>query len=220
MFICTNIITELYGFYFYTIIRTLSVFSVGSLLCLVGVIVLPLVVIYCIYSAALFSLIVAVWSVVQFCRLESQLERINELAHRNMVVGRMLDDYVYQTIAFTYISFVSNVLIGIGKGISGWLTQSWMLISLSVYYLFLCFSKFLLLRNSRKLPDQCRREQQEWKAYRVCGTLLMVMTIALLGIVILIVTRNSSFVYNGILIYVVAMVDFYSDSCDCIYGTQ
>lgn len=162
-----------------------------------------------IYSAALVSLILAVWAVVQFCRWGSPVERINELIHRNSLFGRIVDDYVYRTIVFTYISFISNVLLGIGKGISGWLSQSWMLISLSVYYLLLCFTKFLLLRNSRKLPNQCRREQQEWKAYRVCGTLLMVMTIALLGIVILIVTRNSRFVYNGNLIYVVAMVDFY-----------
>lgn len=104
-----------------------------------------------------------------------------------------------------------NILLALAKGAAGWLTTSWWLISLSAYYLILCILKFLLLQNSRqltKLKNQSQRVQKEWKAYRICGLLFLVMTLVLLGVVILIVSEGNQFTYGKTLIFVVALYDF------------
>lgn len=175
---------------------------------------------YVIYICAAVSLSLAVWAVVRSCRKASPVQRAKALAHRYALTGRMVDDFSFRTVTFTYASFGGNVVFSLAKGVAGWFSGSWWLISFSTYYLLLCISKFLLLRDSRKLDklqDQSRREQLEWQAYRVCGVLLMVMTIALFGIVVLIVTRDSKFVYYGVLIFVVALYDFYCLTAAIIY---
>lgn len=171
----------------------------------------PLI-IYTIYAFSAIFLSLTVWSAIIFCRHASPKRRFLKLADQNMLTSRMVKDFSFRTVTFTYISFALNILLALAKGIAGWVSGSWWLITLSVYYIILCISKFLLLRDSRKLDmlkDQSRREEKEWRAYRICGIMLLFMTIVLLGIVILITLEGNEFSYYGILIFVVAVYDFY-----------
>lgn len=175
---------------------------------------------YFIYICAAVFLSLAVWALILFYRHLAPRRRFSALAYRNVLTARFIDDFSFRTIVSTYVSLVLNILFALAKGVAGWLASSWWLISLSAYYLILCISRFLLLRGSRKLDqleNQFLREQKEWKIYRICGILFLIMTLVLLGLVVLIVTEGKQFIYGGTLIFVVAMYDFYSLTASILY---
>lgn len=118
------------------------------------------------------------------------------------------------------ILYLVYVFAAIFLSLAVWAIASWWFISLSAYYLVLCISKLMLLRVSRrldKLENQSLREQKEWKAYRICGILFLVMTLVLFGVVVLIVTEGNQFTYDGTLIFVMAMYDFYCLTASIVY---
>lgn len=49
----------------------------------------------------------------------------------------------------------------------------------------------------------------ELSRYRMCGIILLMMNIALIGVVILVISDNKGFRYSGMMIYVVALYTFY-----------
>ena len=59
------------------------------------------------------------------------------------------------------------------------------------------------------MTDERSGRRHELRAYRLSGSLLIVMTVALLGVVFLIVREGQGFIYHGTLIYAVALYDFY-----------
>lgn len=70
-------------------------------------------------------------------------------------------------------------------------------------------------KQKRPKQERCGDEKgknklSEWKRYRLCGIILLLMNVALAGIVILVVHENSGFEYPGMLIYVMAMYAFYA----------
>lgn len=203
-------------FIFATIFSAASLSSVATDL---GKPVSP-VILYCIYVCAAVFFSLTMWAILIFCRHLSLRHHFVALAHRNVLVTRILNDFSFRTIIFTYASFVLNILFALAKGVAGWVSASRWLISLSSYYLILCISKLLLLHCSHKLDkleNQILREQKEWKVYRICGILFLVMTLVLFGVVILIVTNGNQFTYDGTLIFAVAMYDFYCLTASIIY---
>lgn len=197
-------------------------FSGGSIICVATDLgtAIPLALIYVIYVCAAISLALAVWAIVLFCRHLSPRRRFIALAHRNVLTARIVNDYSFRTVVFTYTSFALNISFAMAKGLAGLLSYSWWLISLSAYYLVLCISKLLLLRSSHKLAgleSPCLRKQKEWKTYRICGILFLVMTLVLMGIVALIISEGNEFTYDDTLIFVVAMYDFYCLTASIVY---
>lgn len=173
-----------------------------------------------VYVCAAICLALAVWAIALFCRRSSPRRQLAALAQRNALTARMVQDFSFRTVQFTYASFAFNSLFALAKGVAGWVYASWWLISLSAYYLILCISKLLLLRGSRKLErleNQPLREQKEWKAYRICGILFLMMTLVLFGVVILIITEGNQFTYEGTFIFVVALYDFYCLTASIVY---
>lgn len=169
------------------------------------------IVVYCIYACAAVFLALSVWAVVLVCREAAPRTRMLALVRKHRLIAHMMDDFSFRTVTFTRASLVSNIIFVLVKGVAGWLFGSWWLISLSAYYLVLCLAKFLLLYDSRKLDNLKNprlRQWWEWKAYRVCGMLLLIMTLVLLGVVVLILLDGNVFTYPGTLIFVVALYDF------------
>nr|AFN84550.1 hypothetical protein [uncultured bacterium scaffold00090] len=81
--------------------------------------------------------------------------------------------------------------------------------TLGVYYIMLAFMRFMLLNHVNRVGIGTEI-LPEWRNYRICGGMLVLMTIALSGMVILVVRKNESYNYAGYLIYVVAMYAFYN----------
>lgn len=121
---------------------------------------------------------------------------------------RYHEDMAYRAEVSLYASLVISLLYAIIKLISGILFHSVWFGTLAGYYLLLVELRFALLDciRSRKHPNPL----SEWRRYRLCGGMLLVMNQALTVMVALMVYRSNGFVYPGSLIYLMAMYTFYA----------
>lgn len=159
---------------------------------------------------AYISYLFSAWSLTIVCAgLVPVFRRLGELLHRNRHIHRYITDIPFKTRVTLYGSLGINVLYAVVKLISGVYYGSAWLISLAVYYVCLAVMRFLLLRHVNRNPVG-KELVLEWRHYRLCGGILLLMNIALGGIVILALRKGEGFAYAGSLIYVMAMYAFYS----------
>lgn len=133
---------------------------------------------------------------------------VNAAIDRVPVIRRYFSDREFQvrvslyrspTISLGYV--VWNLFCGI------WYRSVWFG-TLAVYHLLLTLMRFSLLRYARHhaFGEDLRTE---WRRYRFCGALLLMMNLALTGVVIMVVQDEKGFSYPGYLIYVMAIYAFY-----------
>jgi hypothetical protein len=185
----------------------------------------PVIVEYIIYVSAAISLTFAAWAIVLAVRRASLKERLHGAAQKTRFTSKLMADYSFRTVTMTYGTLAMDVLLALMKAVAGWYFASAWLMVLAGYYAVLCVARFLLLRNSRRLAAltyKSERRRHELKAYRLSGALLIAMTVALQGVVILIVRDGQSFFYHGTLIFAVALYDFYCLTRAIVYmvGTR
>lgn len=123
---------------------------------------------------------------------------------------RYLEEDVFRAEISLYLGFVINLLYAGIKMVSGVCYKSVWFVTLAVYYILLAVMRFLLLHHVRGREKKGDSKAAQWRRYRLCGIILLLMNWALAGIVILVVHQNSGFVYPGMLIYVMAMYTFYA----------
>lgn len=122
--------------------------------------------------------------------------------------GRYLTDVVFRTELSLYQGFFINLLYIVMKMASGIYYRSTWFIVLSIYYILLAVMRFLLLQHvNRKTVG--KDMPSEWRRYRLCGIVLLLMNQALAGIVVFIVYQNRGYDYPGVLIYAMAAYTFY-----------
>lgn len=160
---------------------------------------------------AYVSYVVSAYSMTIVCAYIAKVpkEDIRALLHRNPYIRRYLTDIPFKTHVSLYLSLGINLLFVVMKLFYGVYYRSVWFGTLAVYYIMLSVMRFLLLRhvNRNRIGTDVF---SEWKRYRLCGVILMLMNIALSGVVILVVQKNEGFHYAGYLIYVVAMYAFYN----------
>lgn len=100
------------------------------------------------------------------------------------------------------ISLITNLIYGIIKLSLGFFSSSWWLITFAIYYLLLCFMKFSLIKRFDN-------KEVEYKKLKHTGIILLFLNLILTGIIVLILKQNQTIKYNGLLIYLVALYDFY-----------
>lgn len=180
----------------------------------------PTLILYIIYVLAAIFLFAAVWALLLLFKTVSPLQTASDIAHQHMILSKLLDDDAFRIVSVGYGSLVFNSLLAASKIVAGWWFSSKWLIVLAGYYLVLCVTKFLILRNSRAEKAKSQGQPQivkEWKAYRLCGCLLVVLSFALQGVAIMIVKEGNGFRYHGYLIFVVAIYDFYCLITSVVY---
>lgn len=129
--------------------------------------------------------------------------------HQNPLAHRYLTDVHVQMRVSLYLSLGLYLLYAAMKLFYGlWYRSVWFG-TLAVYYILLAVMRFLLLRHAHRnvFGAELRAELRQ---YRLCGIILVLMTITLAGVVILVVQENEGFQYAGYLIYVMAMYAFYN----------
>lgn len=122
--------------------------------------------------------------------------------------GRYLTDAVFRTELSLYMGFLINVMYIVIKMASGIYYRSAWFIAISVYYILLALMRFLLFRHVNK-KTVGKDIPSEWRRYRLCGIVLLMMNQALAGIVVFIVHQNRGYNYPGLLIYAMAAYTFY-----------
>lgn len=104
-------------------------------------------------------------------------------------------------------TFLINLIYGVFKLITGIYYNSAWFITFAVYYLLLCFMRGSLIHSIKK--EHKDNLIKKYKKLKLIGIILLFLDLILSGIIILIIHQNQTFIYQGNLIYIVAMYDFY-----------
>lgn len=159
---------------------------------------------YVAYMVSAYSLVIVCAAVVKMPKGGFQTA-----LHRNPYVHRYLTDIPFRTHVSLYGSLGINLFFAAIKLFFGVRYRSVWFATLAVYYILLAVMRFLLLRHVSR-SSIGKDFVSELRQYRLCGRILLLMNIALLGVVILVVIDKEGFYYEGYLIYVVAMYAFYN----------
>ncbi len=122
------------------------------------------------------------------------------------ITAEMLDNYGYRTIIFSICSFIINLSYVALQGVLAFITMSAWYISITMYYLVLSAMKGNVFWMKKKGKSDT---YSQLKTYRTTGIMLMFLTVAFSGIIVLIYTSNMYFEYAGMMIYVVSAYTFY-----------
>ena len=162
---------------------------------------------YLSYQFSAYTLVIAcIWIAGEAGSAKKNLElRIRKIA----VLDRCLTDIAFRTHVSLYFSLGINVLYAAMKMVSGVCYHSVWFGTLSVYYMLLALMRFSLLRQAGRSAFG-QDLISEFRKYRLCGCMLLLMNIALSGVVILVIRKNEGFAYVGYLIYVMALYAFYT----------
>ncbi len=154
--------------------------------------------------------VISAYTMTVLCvRIPKLFKGVSALLHRNRTAHRFLTDVSFRMHASLYLSLGINLLYAIIKFLSGIYYHSIWFQAFGIYYTFLAAMRFLLLRHVKRNAFG-KELVSEWKRYRLCGMILLPMSLVLSGVVVLAIERNEGFQYAGYLIYVVAMYAFYA----------
>ena len=122
--------------------------------------------------------------------------------------SRLLGDAVFRSQISLYGGLFINLLYVAVNLFSGiWYHSAWF-IALACYYVLLSAMRAVLVRYVHRKPVG-QDIPAEFRRYRACGLILLLMNQALVGIIIYMVTQNRGFSYSGNMIYAMAMYTFY-----------
>ena len=165
---------------------------------------------YVSYILSAYAAIITVTGITGIVRLARQGINSHPLVKKaldNPLVGRYLREDMFRAEAALYQGFFINLLYAGIKMFSGIYYRSIWFVTLAVYYILLAVMRASLLHYVRKGE---KGKRSEWRRYRLCGIILLFMNVALSGIIVLVISMNSGFVYPGVLIYVMALYAFYA----------
>lgn len=125
-------------------------------------------------------------------------------------LNRCVKNRVFRAEVSLYSGFLINLLYAGIKMFSGVCYKSVWFITLAVYYILLAVMRFSLLHHVRKREKIGNDQSAQWRRYRLCGMILLLMNWALMGIIVLVIYQDNGFDYPGVLIYVMALYTFYA----------
>ncbi|MCM1357237.1 MAG: hypothetical protein NC205_01480 [Prevotella sp.] len=167
---------------------------------------------YIAYIASAYALIITITGTPAIVKSISHNIQNHSLVVKLMeipLIKKALDDVFLRTTLSLYQGLFINLIYIATKMFSGIYYHSLWFVSLSVYYILLAVMRFFLLHYVNTHKDE-KNILTEFRYYRLCGIVLLLMNQALAGIVIFMVYQNKGFEYSGLLIYAMAVYSFYS----------
>lgn len=122
--------------------------------------------------------------------------------------NRLLGDAVFRSEITLHGGLFVNLLYVALNLFSGIRYRSTWFVALALYYALLSAMRAVLVRYVHR----CSVGQDilaEFRRYRACGIILLLMNQALVGIIVYMVTQNRGFSYPGLMIYAMALYTFY-----------
>lgn len=158
---------------------------------------------FVLYGVSAVMLVYFVYTIVYFA---PKIKRgIIKLLKKNSITAEMLENYGYRTIIFSICSFVINLSYVAFQGVLAFVTMSVWYISITMYYIVLSAMKGNVFWAKKRSGDN----NSQLRTYRATGIMLMFLTVAFSGIIVLIYKSNMYFEYAGLMIYVVSAYTFY-----------
>ncbi len=161
---------------------------------------------YAVFALSAYTLTAAVFRCIR--KLPAFLRGTRARLDRMPVVGRYMTDDAYKV----RISLAGNLLYNAAFAafylVSGSVNRSYWLGGLGIYYLLLSILRFPLLRYTHRMdtPDRLK----EYKLYRNTGIGMLPLNCALSLIFGLMLLRDETYSYPGLMIFAVAAFTFSS----------
>ena len=162
------------------------------------------------YAAAFGTLALSFYYAVCISRRETR-ESVNKVIAKHALLNYLASNYRRRTVLFAIPGFGINLLFAGFNGVVGIRSVSAWYLSLAFYYTILSLMRYFLLRYEFFISKEKNQEEKsnlEWKLQFRCGLLLMIISLALSGVVVLMVIDGYGQTYPDYLIYVVAMYTF------------
>lgn len=160
---------------------------------------------YAVYILSFYALCVV------SLKIPGAVRRVKGLVLSNPLARRYFTDRPFKEKFKLYSSTVINVAYGIFKLSIGIVYHSAWFGSVAIYYMVLSVLRYLLVSAHRR-TDKLEEEQKlfrQWKSYRLCGWLLLVLNTTITGMVFQMIWQNRGYAYPGYVIYVFAAYTFY-----------
>lgn len=122
---------------------------------------------------------------------------------------RYRSDKIYRAEISMYAGLVFGLLYACVKTTGSVLYHSPWLGALGVYYLLLSVLRLMMICYIRR-KDEHKSVLREWKRYRLCGIVLLMMNTTLSAVVYLIVRMDNGAEYPGLFVYAAAAYTFYT----------
>lgn len=141
-------------------------------------------------------------------------EIIKSQISANPYANRVATDYRLRTILFAVPGLASNILFAIFNGVTGFISQSAWLGSLSAYYILLSMMRIGVVKQEKniskvKQEQEKERLKKEIAIYQKNSILFILMAAVLGGMVILLEALAGGKSYPGYTIYAAAAYTFY-----------
>ena len=156
---------------------------------------------YVLYALSTYTLIV--WCVPA----PGVVRRLRERLYQNRLSRRYLTDLVFRGRLTLVLSALINTAFALFKLGTGVVYRSVWFGALGLYYLVLAVMRILLAASALRRRTNRRRE---YRTARLCGWLLLALTVALSGVILQMVRDGRGYSYPGYLIFVAALYTFYS----------
>ncbi len=124
-------------------------------------------------------------------------------------INKYMTDIHYKVRVSLYVSLGINLAYAGFKLVSGLIYGAFWFDAFAVYYIFLTVIRFLLLRFMHKYHSR-QDLIAEFRRYRLCGILMLIMNMALTGVVTHMMIQNATYAYHGIVIITMAAYAFYA----------
>lgn len=180
---------------------------------------------YAVYLVSAYALAVTVTGIyraVKMVRYTAASHPTVQKLRAHPLVKRFSTDVLFRADVSLYRGMLANLLYAVFKLAASIRYASVWFGAVSVYYFTLCGIRLYLARASRKSGG---RQEQERRLYelQVCrrtGFLMLLLTVAMLGMILQMVLHNRSFQYPGMVIYASAFYTFYSLITAVVYAVK
>jgi len=171
---------------------------------------------YISYLVSSYTLIVSVWGfskLIHFAANAFWNIRLIQKINAHPLGHLFLNDITFRGTALIYQGFVINTLYATFRGITAYLYHSVWFAAIAIYYLLLGVIRLTLILHVRQLKQYQNSDDKmifEFKGYRICGFLMLLLNIGMAGMVILMVRDNLHYEYPDYVIYLSALYTFYT----------
>lgn len=161
---------------------------------------------------AYVSYVLAFYALVVSCaRIPATVQKVKNSLHKNKYTHRFLTDKELRVWVSAYMGLVVNVGFAILKALTGYLYESGWLYAMAGYHALSGVMMFVLVYRDKmgaKMSEDVRLIRG-LHSYELCGWLMIVMNTAISVIVFMVVFREQTISYPGVLIYAIAAYTFY-----------
>lgn len=120
------------------------------------------------------------------------------------ILAKSKEDKYYRAINMLYVSLAVNIVYAIFEALCGYIFKSEWMGTLAFYYIVLSVIRFNLLKGNRR-----EDKRLQWRKYRFCAIVMLLLTVVLFGIHLLTLYWGHSITYKWYMIYAVAAYTFY-----------